>query len=528
MSRTPPDRPGVAAVRAGGARPWLLAAGAGVAMALALPGPGLVPLVLVVPGLLRRALAGARGWRAFRIGWLAGFAQWGVAVAWVFIVLHRYGHLHAALAVLAVALMAAILGTTWAIAGWAASRLSEGLRIVALPLALAAFEELQRFPPWIFPWNPAAAALTPVPVLLTPLPVTATIGLSLLVFLAGSALDALLAPGLRRAGAVWLAVAVAGWSGAALAAPAFHPAGAAVKVAALQPNVPLESRWNPANEESIEDRVWRLSRRGAEAGARWIVWPESAVPRVLESDAAFRHEVEAFTRTRGVWLLFGSIGLGTGEDQYYNSVYVASPAGLLPWRYDKVHLVPFGEYVPLVGRIAALRPLVRGVGSFTPGTHVQPLPGPAGPVGVAVCYEVAYPSLYASEVVRGAAVLATITNDGWYGDSAAPRQHLALAILRAAEARRFLVRAANTGISAVIDPYGRLVTRLGFGREGLITAEVRPGSDVTPAVAYGGGIRAAVVLVAAGVMILGTRRQSGLAGPLRSRRREEAPCSKTS
>ncbi len=110
-------------------------------------------------------------------------------------------------------------------------------------------------------------------------------------------------------------------------------------------------------------------------------------------------------------------------------------------------------------------------------------------------------------------MLATITNDGWYGDSAAPRQHLALAILRAAEARRYLVRAANTGISAVIDPYGRLVTRLGFGREGLITAEVRPGSDVTPAVAYGGAIRAGVVLVAAGVIILGARRRSGFAGP---------------
>jgi len=104
--------------------------------------------------------------------------------------------------------------------------------------------------------------------------------------------------------------------------------------------------------------------------------------------------------------------------------------------------------------IAALRALVREVGAFTPGTSLLPLPGPAGPTGVAVCYEVAYPSLYAGEVVRGARILATITNDGWYGDSAAPRQHLALAILRAAEARRFLVRAANTGISAVIGPDG--------------------------------------------------------------------------
>ena len=489
-------------------RPRLLAAGAGVALALALPGPGLVPLVLVVPGLLRRALCGARGWRAFRLGWLAGFAQWIVAVAWVFIVLHRYGHLYAALAVLGVVLMAAILGLTWAIAGWATSRVPEGWRIAVLPLAIAAFEEVQRFPPWIFPWNPVAAAVTPVPVLLAPLPVIGAIGLSFLTLLAGCSLEALLAPTLRRAGAAWLAVTALVWVGTGILAPPFRPAGPPVKVAALQPNVPLETRWDPANEQRIEDVVWRLSRQAAGERAAWIVWPESAVPRVLERDGVFRAQVERFVRENGVWLLLGSIGFGPGEDEYFNSVYAASPAGLLPWRYDKIHLVPFGEYVPLAGRIAALRALVREVGSFTPGTRALPLPGPVGATGVAICYEVAYPSLYAGEVVRGAQLLATITNDGWYGDSAAPRQHLALAILRAAEARRYLVRAANTGISAVIDPYGRVVTRLGFGREGLITAEVRAGGGATPAVVFSGWLRGGVVLLAVGVIILGDRRRA--------------------
>ena len=491
-------------------RPWLLAAGSGAAMALALPGPGIVPLVLVVPGMLRRALSGARGWRAFRIGWLAGFVQWVIAVAWVYIVLHRYGHLHAALSVFAVALMSGILGLTWAIAGWATSRLADGWRVVALPLALVALEELQRFPPWIFPWNPAAAVLTPVPALLAPIPFTGAAGLSLLVYLLGSSLDALLEPRLRRPGTAWLAALLLVWAGGAVLPAGSHASGAAMKVAAIQPDVPLETRWDPANERAIEDRVWRLSREGADAGARWIVWPESAVPRILERDAEYRLRVETFARERGVWMLLGSIGLGAGEDEYYNSVYAVSPAALLPWRFDKVHLVPFGEYVPLAGQFAALKALVREVGAFTPGRSAMPLPGPAGPTGVAVCYEVAYPSLYASEVERGAKVLATITNDGWYGDSAAPRQHLALAILRAAEAGKYLVRAANTGISAVIAPDGRVLTRLGVDREGLVTADVRPCEGVTPAVRFGGAIRAGVVLVAAGVMILGARRKTTL------------------
>jgi apolipoprotein N-acyltransferase len=125
-----------------------------------------------------------------------------------------------------------------------------------------------------------------------------------------------------------------------------------------------------------------------------------------------------------------------------------------------------------------------------------------------VCYEVTYPSLVAGEIARGARVLATVTNDGWYGDSAAPRQHLALAILRAGEARRYLVRAANTGISVVVDPSGRVVTRLGVNREGFVTATVRPSSSVTPAVRFGAAIRAGVVLLAAGVIILGGRRRT--------------------
>jgi apolipoprotein N-acyltransferase len=345
-------------------------------------------------------------------------------------------------------------------------------------------------------------------VLLAPLPVTGAIGLSLLTLLVGSSLDALLVPALRRTGAVWLALTALLWVGVVVLAPAFRPSGPPVKVAALQPNVPLEARWDPANEGRIEGTVWRLSRRAADESAAWIVWPESAVPRILERDGVFRREVEAFARERKAWLMLGSIGFGPGEDEYFNSVYVASPAGLLPWRYDKIHLVPFGEYVPLAGRIAALRALVREVGSFTHGTRALPLPGPAGPTGVAICYEVAYPSLYASEVVRGAQVLATITNDGWYGDSAAPRQHLALAILRAGEARRYLVRAANTGISAVIDPYGRVVARLGFDREGLITADVRPGDRATPATEFSGWLRGGVVLLAAGVIIFGDRRRA--------------------
>jgi apolipoprotein N-acyltransferase len=496
-------------------RAYLQAGAAGAALALALPGPALWPLVLLVPGLLRRGLEGRRGWAAFRVAWFGGFVDWVIAVAWVVIVLHRHGHLPLPLAALALLLMAGILGLQWAVAGWGAARVSGRWRPWALPLCLASVELLQRFPPWIFPWNPVAAVATAVPALMLPLPVVGAAGLSLLVLLAGSALDELAARR-WRSGGLLAGVVVLSFLAAAVGAPPFDPAGVAVRAAALQPNVPLEYRWNAANLQAIEDRVWRLNLAAAESGARWIVWPESAIPRYVEHDAEYRAAIETFARRHSVWLLVGSIGFGPGSDEYYNSVFSVAPAGLVPWRYDKMHLVPFGEYVPLAGEIPALRPLVREVGSFTPGTSTMPLPGPAGPVGVAVCYEVTFPDLIAAEVENGAAVLATVTNDGWYGDSAAPRQHLALAQLRAAESRRYFVRAANTGISAIIDPYGRVVARLGLDREGSVAADVRPGAGITPAVRAGGTVRTGMVAAALAVILAAGRRRTRSGAPTAS------------
>lgn len=485
------------------------AVGAGFALALALPGPGLVPLLLLTPGLLRRALAGTQGWAAFRLGWLAGTAQWLAAVPWVVIVLHRYGHVPLAVALLGWVVMAAILGVTWALASWATTLAPLRRHLLILPLALAAVEVLQGYPPWGFPWNPVAAAATPWPWLLAPLPVVGSAGLSLLLLALGAGLDGLVERTGRRMGLALVGGAVTGFAITAALAPAPQAAGEAVRVAALQPNVPLEYRWDAENLARIEDNVWELSTLAAKAGAGWVVWPESAVPRQVERDAVHRGRIETFTRRQEVWLTVGSIGTSPAGAEYFNSIFTASPAGLLPHRFDKMHLVPFGEYIPVLGRVPFLRPLVREVGSFTPGRSTLPVPGPVGPTGLAVCYEVAFPSLAAAEVRAGAAILATITNDGWYGDSAAPHQHLALAVLRAAETRRYMVRAANTGISAIVDPRGRIVERLAFGERGLALSAVRGMAGVTPAARWGFALRSVIVLACVAAIIVARSRAGG-------------------
>ncbi|MFV2071422.1 MAG: apolipoprotein N-acyltransferase, partial [Thermoanaerobaculales bacterium] len=158
--------------------------------------------------------------------------------------------------------------------------------------------------------------------------------------------------------------------------------------------------------------------------------------------------------------------------------------GVSPARYDKIHLVPFGEYVPRWAQLAFAEALVREVGNFTPGGAPVVLPARA-PIGVAICFEVVFPDLASAEVRAGAQVLTTLTNDGWYGFSWAPRQHFAQVVLRAAENRRWFARAALTGISGFIDPYGREVARLGVGESGLLVETVQPMTGLTPRARWG-------------------------------------------
>ena len=173
----------------------------------------------------------------------------------------------------------------------------------------------------------------------------------------------------------------------------------------------------------------------------------------------------------------------TPEGGFTNSAFAIRPDGVTS-RYDKVRLVPFGEYVPLWGRLMISDSLVREIGAFTAGTEAIPLD--AGiPLGLAVCYEIVFPNVVGRQVQAGAEVLATLTNDAWYGTSWALDQHFAQAVLRAVETRRWVVRAALTGISGAVDPSGRVVQRLDAGDEGVLIADVRPAVGRTPAVRWG-------------------------------------------
>jgi apolipoprotein N-acyltransferase len=251
---------------------------------------------------------------------------------------------------------------------------------------------------------------------------------------------------------------------------------APIEVAAIQANVPQDRKWDPAEEGAIVRGLFEMTASAADAGARLVVWPESSSPlsfrvpaggrgdtgaRRIEPRRDYLDAVSALARDRRLTLIAGSVDYRWDGERLlaFNSAMVVDESGALGPSYDKIRLVPFGEYVPLARVLFFVDRMVQGaIAAFAPGTRAEPLPTPYGRAATFVCYEAIFPDLV-RDLSRDAAFMVNITNDAWFGRSAAPRQHLAMAVLRAVENRRWLVRAANTGISAIVDPWGRVRAR---------------------------------------------------------------------
>ena len=464
--------------------PWILAAAAGTAMALAFPGVGWSPLILLVPGLLLEAVERTQpGWRPWIMGWFAGIVHWVVAVNWVLPVMHHYGGLPWIAALGSLIGMAMILGTFWAAAVGLTSLVPTPVRVWLLPFAFVGLDVLRRWWPFEFPWHPPAVALVSTPALLGSLPVWGATGLGWAVLTLGSGLWAVRIPGGRR-----ISVAVCGLSLAlavvfTLAAPPFIPSGDAVDVGVIQPGTSLEEKWDPDEWQGMEDRVWQITRATAAAGAEVVLWPESALPYRVDSDPVYAAMLTTLARTTETVLVVNSVA-GSAEQGFTNSAYVVGADGVDPIHYDKMRLVPFGEYVPSWARTAFTDALVREVGNFTPGARPQLL-DIGLPLGMAVCYEVVFPGLITREVRDGAEILATLTNDGWYGYSWAPKQHFAHVVLRAVETRRWMARAALTGISGFVAPDGRVSQRLDVGDTSYLLANLPSSRSLTPRTRWG-------------------------------------------
>jgi len=483
--------------------PWLLAAASGLVLALSLPGLGWTLLVVLFPGLLLEAIGRSSG-RAmpWLLGWFAGCVHWVVVTNWVVPVMHHYGGLPRLAAIGCLVGMGAYLGLLWAIAAGVSSLVPNEWRIWLFPVAWVAATVLQRFPPYGFTWTGPAAAFVEWPWLMGSLSVWGATGLGWCVVALSSAVWGLFRPGSRRSAAAALIFSVVALSLTIVTEQAPVPTGEPLRVAGIQPGTSLEDKWDPSQSREITERVWTMTEEAALKGADLVLWPEGAVPFSLDNDPAYREAVEGLAAQYGVEIVLNSIGSIAGGG-YANSAYLVTGDGLSPVRYDKIHLVPFGEFVPRWAQFAFTKSLVREVGAFTPGAKPTVLPARA-PLGVAICFEVVFPDHVAAQTRAGAEILTTLTNDGWYGFSWAPLQHFAQVRLRAAEAGRWYARAALTGISGFVDPSGRVHSMLEVGETGIVIEDIQPLTGLTPRARWGDWW-AILCAVATGVILVVSR-----------------------
>jgi apolipoprotein N-acyltransferase len=249
----------------------------------------------------------------------------------------------------------------------------------------------------------------------------------------------------------------------------------------LQGNIEQEDKWNPSLADAITDRYMQMSRQALARGATFILWPESSTPFYFEQDLVRGGAIRQLARESGATFLIGSDQVepirAANRDEpaalYYNAAFLVKPDGTVGAVYRKMHLVPFGEYVPLKSILFFAGTIVEAVSDFTPGT--VPVLLPVGPhmASTAICYEVIYGSLMRQFVVDGSELLTTITNDAWYGRSSAAFQHWDQAAMRAIENGRYLARAANTGVSGFIDPYGRVIVKSALFEQALLVEDLR-------------------------------------------------------
>ena len=450
-----------------------IAVAAGACLVLALPPYSILPLALVAFAALALLLRGATSLRGLGLGYMFGLGQFVPGLFWITesfqVEADRFGWL----ALPAVFGLAGLLSAFPALACAAAARMARSGLPPALLLATswAASEWLRGHVLTGFPWNLAAYTLADWNVLSQGASVAGSYGLGFLFVLCASLAGLAFGPAdrhlrmLRLTGAATILVSVAGF-GAIRLATSDQPSDRGTQIRVVQPNIAQSAKWDEASRKANILRLFSLSARSGSFDL--LLWPETAWPGFLAEDRGARVMLGWLLSETGV-LLTGSperekTGAGT---VYRNSVLAIAPDGTVLTRYAKHHLVPFGEYVPWRS-VLPLQRLVQSLGDFAPGPGPRTLAiGPHPYVGVAICYEAIFPGHVTDDAIRPDWIFSA-TNDAWFGTSIGPWQHLATTRMRAVEEGLPLVRAANTGISAVVDPYGRTLAMLELGTPGII------------------------------------------------------------
>ncbi len=478
-------------------RAWLLALASAALQVLIFPLPGLYWLSWVAVGplliaILRARPAGplqldagprlavANPLQGFLLAYACGILWCGGTCYWVFDTMHRYGGLPIPAALLVLLLFCLYVGLYHGLFGLllaAIARGSERRALVAAPFLWVAVE-LARTRITAFPWELLGYAQTDNFVLTRVATLTGVYGLTWEIVLVNSAFAAafLVAKDRRKL----LLISALGASLVLQAGTWVAPPRPAAENAAVlvQQNISIGADWtrdyfNSTLQEFTSlslkdvssDNVSRAAQPDTAAPPKvgLIVWPESPAP-FYANDPVFRSALGDLARRAQTWVIAGSIGIesadSTQKSRVFNSAVLVSPDGQFAGRYDKIHLVPFGEYLPFPSLFSFAGGLTREVGEFTHGASRAPLDAGSETIGIFICYESIFPDEVRQFARQGSQVLVNISNDGWYGDSGAWKQHLQQTRMRAIENRRWILSATNTGLTATIDPWGRVASQV--------------------------------------------------------------------
>ena len=439
------------------------------------------------------ALRDIGAWDGFRLGLITGLTHALSLLYWIAHTVSTYGHVSMVVAAGILMLLATYIALYTAV--WAALTVYAVRKPQLMPLALPTFlvvlEYLRGHLLSGFPWGLLGHSQYAFRPLIQMADITGVHGISFILMLVNAAVCILY---LNRNGSRWQGHRVSRrtavvWGLAVLvvltAAITYgygrmgqieRQASKAprVRVAIVQGNIPQAVKWDPAFQIATTKKYIHLSQEAAGAKPDLVVWPETATPFHMFHNKVLTRMVSRGVKAAGTHFVIGSPFFirHDGKLDYYNSAFLVDPQGRIGPRYDKAHLVPFGEYVPLRRWLPFVGKLVAQVGDFVAGPPGQVLNWEDRRLAPLICYEAIFPALTRAAVRNGADLLLNLTNDAWYGRTSAPYQHLSLCVFRAVENRRSFIRAANTGISGFIDPTGRIQSPTDLFVDAVVNHEV--------------------------------------------------------
>jgi len=468
----------------------LLAVLSGLLLTASFPKIGLDWLAWVALVPLFAAIANLSVKKSFRIGFIAGLIHYLSLLYWVVPVMRTYGYLPLYLSIAILFLFAAVLALFPAVFSAAAAAIGRtpARCLITMPLLWIAVEYIRTHIFTGFPWALLGYSQYLRLHIIQMADLFGVYGVSFLIVLGNTAFFLVLSPitrqarqnkpisiRLRAAGVIFFVAGLlftwAYGSWRIKTTDVLAAASPSVRLAVVQGNVDQAVKWNPAFQDATVKTHNRLSLSAKSENPDLIVWPESATPFYLFYNKEPTRKVLEGIQKIDTDFLIGSPSFAGKEGSYvyYNSAYLIRPRSKTVVKYDKAHLVPYGEYVPFKKWFPFLGKMVAQVGDFSPGKAGKTLPWEKGPLGIQICYEIIFPALSRKMVKNDAVLLINITNDAWFGKTSGPYQHFSMTVLRAVENRRTLARAANTGISGFIDPAGRILTSTPLLQEAVLT-----------------------------------------------------------